>query len=254
MQPGEGQNNDGTKRSRGGTKRNVMVAVVGVLMVTGIFGFYLGSATFGAAPAPSSSGTNVVSATSLHLSIAITKPQQRSADIVWMAKMALKGQFWSASCYVFCGSGVTYTMDPTVITGQGHDIEQCLVFGASTPDTCTAANFPKIIGLSVSTTAPAVTDSYAGTGPCSTGNIILTNGLIDLAGTVTPGAFTGTSSTTTIANTFTASGTVASVQAACLLSALTTGTNPLLYAEGTFGPDSLAVGNTLTITWSITRT
>jgi hypothetical protein len=249
MQPGEGQNN-GSKRSRGGIKRNVMVAVVGVLMVTGIFGFYLGSATIGASPAPS--GTNVISATSLHLSIAITKPQQRSADIVWMAKMALKGQFWSASCYAFCANGITYTMDPT-ITNQGHDVEQCLVFGASTSDTCTAGNFPKWIGLSVSATAIAATDTIT-TGPCASGAVLTANGMLDVAGTVTPGA-SGSTVTTTITNTFTdGTATTTGITTACLLSALATTGTALVYAEGNFGPDTLAIGNTLTITWSISRT
>jgi hypothetical protein len=251
MQPGEGQESNGSKRTRRRTKRNVMVAVVGVLMVTGIFGFYLGSATSGAPLAPSS-GTNVVSAVSMHLDIAITKPQQRSADVLWMARMALKGQFWSASCFAFCSKGVTYTMDPTVITNQGHGIEQCLVFGTTITDTCTASNFPKVIGLSVSATAPAAADTFA-SGPCASANILTTNGLIDVAGTVTAAA-NSASVTTTIASTFTATGATASVQTACLLSALASGTNPLVYAEGTFGPDSLASGNTLTITWSITRT
>jgi hypothetical protein len=246
------QTNDTEDKDRG--QRNVRIALVvlvPLLVSTGLFGFYLISASPAATGV--AGGTNAGSSLKLQFDVGITHQEQRGADLLWMAQMALKGQFWSASCIVMCSKGVTYTLDPTIITNQGHGIEQCLVFGTTITGTCTAGNFAKVIGLSASAVAPAAADTAA-SGPCSIAtNLILTNGLIDVAGTVTAAA-DGPSVVTSIANTFTATGTQANVQVACLLSALASGTNSLVYAEGTFGPDSLVSGNTLTITWSITRT
>jgi hypothetical protein len=239
-------------KNRGrGNARIALFVIVPLLVVTGLFGYYLTSASpFVTGVA---GGTSAASSLKLQFDVGITHQEQRSADILWMAQMALKGQFWSASCYVMCSKGVTYTLDPTIITNQGHGVEQCLVFGTTLTGTCTAGNFAKVIGLSVSAATPAAADTAA-SGPCSVGtNLIIAGGLTDVAGVVTPAA-DSSSVVTTIAATFTATGTTASVQTACLLSALNSGTNPLVYAEGTFGPDSLVSGNTLTITWSITRT
>jgi hypothetical protein len=111
-----------------------------------------------------------------------------------------------------------------------------------------------VIGLSESAAAPAATDHYASAGPCDSANLLIPpNGLGDVAGAVTAGA-EGTTVTTMITHTFTAAETDNSVQVACLLTETNTGANPVLYAEGTFGPDSLVSGNTLAITWSISRT
>jgi hypothetical protein len=73
-----------------------------------------------------------------------------------------------------------------------------------------------------------------------------------VAGTVTPGVLSSTV-TTTISHTFTAAETDNSVQVACLQTELHGGGNTIIYAEGTFGPDSLVSGNTIQITWSIAR-
>ena len=232
--------------------RLAVLGLVPLLIFGGVAGYYLTSTSPIATGVPG--GTDASSALRMSFDVAITHQEQRSADLGWMAQMAIRGQFWQASCYVLCSQGVTYRLDPTVITNQGHGVEQCLVFGTTITDTCTASNFPKVIGLSLSATAPAAADTYASAGPCDSANIIHdANGLTTVAGTVTAAA-NSASVTTTIANTFTATGAYSSVQAACLLTAVFGGTNPLIYAEGTFGPDTLASGNTLTITWQITRT
>ena len=77
------------------------------------------------------------------------------------------------------------------------------------------------------------------------------NGLKDVAGTVTPAA-NGVTIATIVSKTFTITGTYTAVQVACLFSAIDTGTNPLLVAESTFGPDSFVNGDQLTGTWTIT--
>ena len=88
--------------------------------------------------------------------------------------------------------------------------------------------------------------------PCSSANLITdANGLADAAGTVTPAA-NGVTIATVISKTFTITGTYTAVQVACLLSALHSGTNPLLVAESTFGPDSFVNGDQLTGTWTLT--
>ena len=237
------------------------MVLVPLLVIGGGVGGYLAYAgTVGVVSlTPAGTGTHVTDTTRAQFSVSIKKQGQSFADFAWMASMAMKGEYWSASCYVFC-NGITYTLDPTtVITNQGLDVEQCLVFGTSTSDTCTHDNYPTVIGLSESTATPATTDTYAGGSgqACSSANEIHdSNGLADVvAGTITAGT-SGSTITTTLANTFTvaASQSYSNVQATGLYSALNGGTNPLLYACGTFGPDSLSGGNQLTITWTISRT
>jgi hypothetical protein len=202
------------------------------------------------------SGTNASSSVKVEFAVTINHQEQRAADFAWLAQMAMKGQYWSASCYVLCSNGVTYTLDPTtLITNNGHDFEQCKVFGSAGSITCTSADLATVIGLSESATTPSATDTSA-SGPCKTvasANEIETGGLTDVAGTVTPGT-AGSTVTTTIKNTFTAAETDNSVQVSCLQTEVNSGGNVVIYAEGTFGPDSLVSGNTLAITWSIART
>jgi len=235
--------------------RRALQVLVPILLVTGgTLGYlaYTGSTVttplFG-------SGTAASSQVKVEFAVSVNHQEQKFADFVWLAQMALKGQFWSANCYFFC-NGVSYSLDPTtLITNYGHDFEQCKVFGAAGTITCTAADVASVVGLSESATAPAAGDTSA-SGPCkttATANELESGGLTDIAGTVTPGA-SGTTVTSTIAHTFTAAETDSSVQVACLQSELHSGGNVIIYAEGTFGPDSLVSGNTLTITWTIART
>jgi hypothetical protein len=192
-------------------------------------------------------GTDAVgTAECARLTVQIVHQEQTVAD----PKLIAEG--YIPSCLISC-HGIVYTLDPTVlITNSGHDFEQCKVFGKAGTITCTAADVATVIGLSSSATVPAATDTFS-SGPCSSTNEITTSGLTDVAGTVTAGA-AGTTVTTSITNTFTASATVSNVQVACLQTEVNTGTNVIVYAEGTFGPDSLASGNTLQITWQISRT
>jgi hypothetical protein len=192
---------------------------------------------------------DAVTGSCISFTVVITHQEQNFVNVRLLA------DGFKASCYVFC-HGITYTLDPTVITNGGHNFEQCKIFGAAgTGDgsTCTAADFAKVVGLSLSAAVPAATDNWASAGPCKTGSEIIAGGLTDVAGTVTSGA-AGTTVTTQIANTFTAAETDTAVQAACLQTELHSGGNVVMYAEGTFGPDTLVSGNTLTITWSIART
>ena len=168
-------------------------------------------------------------------------------------------QGWIPDCLKFCFQGIHYYHDPTtLITNQGRGVIQCLVFGSTFTDTCTASNFAKYLGWSVDTHTPANGDTYAGgaTIPCSSANLIVdANGLRDVAGTVTPAA-NGVTIATVDSKTFTITGTYTAVQAACLLSGTGTnadsGTNPLLVGESTFGPDSFVNGDQLTGTWTVT--
>lgn len=243
------------KTGKGRTRsRKILLALLPFLILgAGVAGYI----AYASVPAlQHASRTAASSSVKVEFAITIKHQEQRAADVVWLTQMALKGQQWSASCYVFCSSGVTYTLDPTtLITNVGHDFEQCKVFGSAGTITCTSADIASVIGLSLSSTTPAAGDTSA-SGPCkttATANEIESGGLTDVAGTVTAGA-SGTTVTTTIAHTFTAAETDTSVQVACLQTELHSGTNPIIYAEGTFGPDTLASGNTLAITWTIART
>src|SRR5437867_2484320 len=147
-------------------------------------------------------------------------------------------QGWVPDCRSWCLQGIHYFHDPTtLITNQGRGVIQCLVFGATSTDTCTASNFAKVMGWSTNANTPANGDTYAGGAsiPCSSANLIVdANGLRDVAKTVTPAA-NGVTIPTIVSGTFTITGTYTSVQVACLLSAIDSGTNPLLIGESTFG-------------------
>jgi hypothetical protein len=188
---------------------------------------------------------DAVTGSCISFTVVITHQEQSFVDI----KLLQEG--FTASCWAFC-HGITYTLDPTVITNDGHDFEQCKIFGTCGTITIVGTDTATIIGLSLSATAPAATDTFAA-GPCDSANLIQAGGLTDIAGAETPGA-AGSTVTTTIAHTFTAAETDTAVQAACLMTELGAGAHPYPYAEGTFGPDTLVSGNTLTITWSISRT
>jgi len=188
---------------------------------------------------------DAVSSSCIDFTVVITHQEQSFVNL----KLLQEG--FSANCWAFC-HGIAYTLDPTVITNDGHDFEQCKIFGSSGTITCTPADTATVVGLSENSGTPAAGDTYA-SGPCSSTNLITTGGLADVAGSVSPGT-AGSTVTTTIAHTFTAAETDSAVQTACLLTETNSGSDVVVYAEGTFGPDSLVSGNTLAITWSIART
>jgi len=247
-----------TEMRKGNSKyRSALFVLIPLLVIGGGVAGYLAYSSVSGVVGPSSeSGTNTSSAVKVEFSVTITHQEQHEADLVWLAQMAMKGQYWSASCYLLCSKGVTYTLDPTtLITSDGHDFEQCKVFGSAGTVTCTSADISNVIGLSESATTPTAADTDA-SGPCKTTATALeieTGGLTDIAGTVSAGT-AGTTVTTTISHTFTAAEADSSVQVACLQTELHSGSNPIIYAEGQFGPDTLASGNTLAITWTIART
>jgi hypothetical protein len=226
----------------------IVVLVMGLLVAVPYFTSSSASHPKATCTMPNGSpGTfDAVTGSCISFTVVITHQEQNFVDI----KLLQDG--FTASCWAFC-HGITYTLDPTVITNDGHDFEQCAIFKAAGTITCVATDTLNVIGLSESATVPAATDSYATAGPCKTGNLLIAGGLTDVAGAVTAGA-EGTTVTTTIAHTFTAGEADNAVQAACLMTEANGGAHPYVYAEGTFGPDSLVSGNTLTITWTIART
>jgi len=234
---------DNRKSSR---LRRVLTVLVPLLLIVGGTVGYLTYAGHAFSSPAFGSGTNAASQVKVEFSVTVHHQEQNTADFLWLAQMALRGQFWSASCYFFC-NGVSYSLDPTsLITNNGHDFEQFKIFGTAGTITSVSTDVATVIGLSSSATAPAATDTA-----CA--GIITSGGLTDVAGTETAGA-AGTTVTTTIANTFTAAETDTAVQLSCLLTETHTGAHIIDYAEGTFGPDTLVSGNTLAITWTIART
>ena len=241
-----------------GVKGHMLTAIMVMVVLVG--GFYavgaLNASTVAAAdvcPAGfqyiPSGGLNAGSGACARLTVVINHQEATYAN------PALLAEGFTASCLVNC-NGVIYTLDPTVlITNSGHDFEQCKVYGSAGSITCTSGDSAVIIGLSESATTPATGDT-SGSGPCkvtSPSNELTSGGLADAAGTVSPGVSSATV-TTTIAHTFTAAETDSSVQVACLQTELHSGGNVIIYAEGTFGPDSLVLGNTIAITWTVART
>lgn len=245
-----------------GRMRNATFAVMALVLLSGGF-FAVGALTSPAFASPCPAGSayvagvgtpaeQVLTGQCVHLTVVITHQEQTTAD------PQLVAEGFTPSCWVNC-NGITYTLDPTVyITNAGHDFEQYKIFGVS--GTIGSAgtqsvDVATVMGLTSSATAPATGD-YSASGPCKTtspGNEIETGGLTDIVGTVTAGA-AGTSLTTTIAHTFTAAETDNTVQTACLQTEVATSADVIIYAEGTFGPDSLVSGNTIAITWTVTRT
>jgi hypothetical protein len=124
--------------------------------------------------------------------------------------------------------------DHNLITNAGKDF-----ISAQLGSTSAATNGANYIALSSNTAAPAVTDTTL------TGEIT-TDGLERAQGTYAHE--TGTS-TFTVTRTFTASDAHADVQKAGLFTAASSGT---MMAENTFTAVSLASGDQLTITWTIT--
>ena len=179
----------------------------------------------------------------------------------------LISQGFTADCISKCVSGINYFKDPTtLITSQGRGVEQCSIFhGTGVTDTCTSTNVATYEGWSTKLQAGQTvnaTDTWAGTHQsCSTGGggtylIVDANGLRDVAATVTAGA-NGATVSTTLTKAFSITGTYTNTQVACLLSGTGTnadsGTNPLIYAEATFGPDTFHTGDSLTGVWIISR-
>lgn len=243
------------RRMKRRTKAVLSVVLLALILTAAVFGSYFVIGSLAPAPRACAQGETPVGfgageGSCVSFAVTINHQEQRFVNL------GLVAAGFSASCWAFCSNGITYTLDPApIITNVGHDFEQCKVFGSAGTITCTAADVVSVIGLSESATAPAAGDTSA-SGPCKTtavANEIESGGLTDVASTVTPGA-AGSTVTTTIRNTFTAAESDASVQVACLQTELHTGANVIIYAEGTFGPDSLVSGNTLTITWTISRT
>lgn len=239
--------------------RRVLAIVVPLLLVVGGTLSYLAYSGNAVASAAFGTGTSASSQVKVEFSVTINHQEQKAADFIWLTRMALRGQYWSASCYFFC-NGVSYSLDPTITT-EGIDWIQCKLFGADATlgGTCAATVSTTDVAtvIAVSTVAATgVGDTYsAPADSCGSGSVTANNAngfTPAVAALTTPAASGAPSVTTAAAVTFTASGTVNNLQTACLLTELSTGANPLVLADGSFGPDSLISGNTLAITWQIT--
>jgi hypothetical protein len=124
--------------------------------------------------------------------------------------------------------------DHNLITNAGRDF-----ISAQIGSTSAATNGANYIALSTDTGEPAATDT-------TLASEITTGGLARAQGDYSH--TTGTN-TYTITETFTASATHTAVQKAGLFTAASSGT---MMAENTFTPVTLASGDQLTITWTIT--
>lgn len=104
----------------------------------------------------------------------------------------------------------------------------------------------KFLALSTDATAPAAGDCAAGSTTCVLTSEVTTNGLARTAGTY---AHTNGTSTYTLTNTWTATGTVSSVQKAAVFNAASSGT---MVFENTFTAVTLNTNDTIQVTWTIT--
>ena len=129
------------------------------------------------------------------------------------------------------------TASHNLITNAGIDWLACLINRGT--NTCDMTNIDKYIALSADATAPAVTDT-------TVASELTTNGLGRAAGTY---AHTNGTATYTEVNTFTATGTQASIQKSGLLTKLAVGT---LVFENTFSSTNVISGDTLQVTWTVT--
>ena len=132
------------------------------------------------------------------------------------------------------GQEIYHNEQHTLITNAGKDFISAQI-GSNT----TGSNGANYIALTTDATAPAATDTTL-TGEINSG------GLSRAQGTY---AHTAGTNTFTISKTFTASATQTNVQKAGLFTASSSGT---MMAENTFTAVSLASGDQLTITWTIT--
>lgn len=132
------------------------------------------------------------------------------------------------------GQEIYHHEDHNLITNAGKDF-----ISAQLGSTSAASNGANYIALSTNTAAPAATDTTL-TGEITSGGLERSQGTY---------AHTNGQSTFTVSKTFTASATHTAVQKAGLFTAATGGT---MMAENTFTSVSLASGDQLTITWTIT--
>ncbi|AIC14278.1 phage tail fiber protein [Nitrososphaera viennensis] len=133
------------------------------------------------------------------------------------------------------GQEIYHSEDHNLITNAGKDFIAQQI-GASTGLASEGAHY---IALTTDGTAPAATDT-------TLASEITSGGLARASGTY---AHTSGTNTFTVSNTFTASATHTNVQKAGLFTASSGGT---MMAENTFTAVSLASGDQLTITWTIT--
>lgn len=154
------------------------------------------------------------------------------------------------NCVSLCIFGINYAMDPTVlITNNGHDFEQCKIFGAAGTITCTSADIAQYLSVSVSSSYTPL----AGDSACHA-TVQTADGYSVIAGTITAGA-AGTTVTTTITHTWTdTTASVSNIDLACIQTEASGGGNVVLYAEGQIASTSTNVGDSLQTVWTIART
>ena len=169
-----------------------------------------------------------------------------------------QGLTWSLSGVPKCSQGWTYTEDPSVtFMNQGTDWMQTKLFGIPNSITGNVGRLnATVLGVSASSNAISQTDTYAGTtGPCNSGTIWNGgDGFNAVRVTNVAGAPSAGSATNTASNTFTdVTANVGTINAACVLINLI-GTSPnYIFCAVTFGPDTFAVNDQLTTsyTWTV---
>jgi hypothetical protein len=279
-----------TSKKVGHSRRKLIAAFVISLFAVGIGGIYFGGVmqanadqasiftftkatllqaaeTVNATRAPTNStGSTILAETGMKVTLFLNIFYAPSSFARLFVNQTLLNQGFVADCQSWCFGGINYFQDPTsIITNQGHGFEECKIFSPTGgTDTCTAANFAEVLGNSVGRGSPPTlnaTDTWAGTHSSCTTNEGTTayklvtdgNGLADASVTPTSSG-NGATVTTTLTKTFSITGTYTGMNIVCINTALHGGTNPLIYAEAYYGPDSFVSGDSLTQTWTVART
>jgi hypothetical protein len=170
------------------------------------------------------------------------------------ANKTMLEQGFTANCLYLCYYGITYVMDPTVVfTNYGHDFLQYKFTGACNTITCTSTDNMNYYIISTSSTTPLVTDTGCGGG--SGAGQITSGGLYTSSAiTITSGTASAGSVTYTYSHTYTAAETDTNTQMICVQTENASGGNIVLGFEGTYGPDTLHSGDTITPYFQVTMT
>jgi hypothetical protein len=194
-----------------------------------------------------STGTYIVNLGVCAKAIAVLTTQDTYANTAYLNESVY------ASCLYDCPNGITYYQDPSAyMTNIGHNwMFLCKNFGqsaASPAITCTQTELAVDMALSTATSI-AVTDATAST--CGGTAVLTVDG--DQVVTVTPSPVSPVSggvATITLANTWTQS--TASQAIGC--QAILTNANYYPVYEFLVGTFTMQIGNTLTITDTLTAT
>ncbi len=163
------------------------------------------------------------------------------------------------NCAVSCSSIIYYKDPITVITNEGLNVVEYDLIATCASCSISQTTLPVYDGVSASSTTAAVTDTFqasGGAGPCAFNNLIQNSAVNSLApepGTLTGAQASSGTLTWTTSYTWTYAKGTATVNSGCLMAASLSGTVLGIFAEiSGVGPFTLASGDTLTETWSVT--